>query len=231
MEQLVFDLAAVEPPSFQNFVAGGNAEVLAAVTRFAAGEANEVALLVWGAPGAGKSHLLQAAVGLVRERGGQATLFARPAGLETANIDALAIQQLIAVDRVDDASTEEQARLFTLYNALKLNGGRLLAASSLPLAALPLRQDVRTRLGWGLVYAVTPLADTEKPSALLAYAQQRGFALSEEVIRYLLAHGRRDMKSLLATLTALDRHSLATKRAITVPLLRDWLQREMPLGG
>jgi DnaA family protein len=53
MEQLVFDLAAVEPPSFQNFVAGGNAEVLAAVTRFAAGEANEVALLVWGAPGAG----------------------------------------------------------------------------------------------------------------------------------------------------------------------------------
>jgi DnaA family protein len=174
---------------------------------------------------------LQAAVGLVRERGGEATLFARPAGLETANIDALAMQQLIAVDRVDDASTEEQAQLFTLYNALKLNGGRLLAASSLPLAALPLRQDVRTRLGWGLVYAVTPLADTEKPSALLAYAQQRGFALSEEVIRYLLAHGRRDMKSLLATLTALDRHSLATKRAITVPLLRDWLQREMPLGG
>jgi DnaA family protein len=231
MEQLVFDLAAADPPSFQNFVAGGNAEVLAAVSRFAAGEGNEVALLVWGAPGAGKSHLLQAAVSLVRERGGEATLLARPACLETADIDALATQQLIAVDRVDDASTEEQAQLFTLYNALKSNGGRLLAASSVPLAALPLRQDVRTRLGWGLVYAVTPLDDTEKPSALLAYAQQRGFALSEEVIRYLLAHGRRDMKSLLATLSALDRHSLATKRAITVPLLRDWLQREMPLGG
>ena len=81
------------------------------------------------------------------------------------------------------------------------------------------------------VFCFVRLAVTENPSALLAYARQRGFLLSDEVIRYLLAHGRRDMKTLLATLAALDRHSLATKRVITVPLLRDWLQREMPLGG
>ena len=100
----------------------------------------------------------------------------------------------------------------------------------MPLAALPIREDVRTRLGWGLVYEVVPLADSDKPAALLDYARRRGFTLGDDVIRYLLAHGRRDMTALCTTLAALDRHSLSTKRAITVPLLRDWLQREMSLG-
>jgi DnaA family protein len=77
---------------------------------------------------------------------------------------------------------------------------------------------------------VHPLTDAEKPAALVAYARRRGLTVSDDVVRYLLAHGRRDMTTLLATLAALDRHSLAEKRPITIPLLRDWLQRETPLG-
>ena len=114
-----------------------------------------------------------------------------------------------------------------LYNGQKRRGSHLIVASRTPLAALPLREDVRTRLGWGLVYEVAPLADADKPAALVDYARRRGFVLADDVIAYLLAHGRRDMTTLLATLAALDRHSLASKRAITVPLLRDWLQREI----
>ena len=85
---------------------------------------------------------------------------------------------------------------------------------------------MRTRLGWGLVYEALPLADEEKPAALATYARQRGFDLSAEVIDYLLRHGRRDMPSLLATLVELDRLSLASKRAVTVPLLKQWLQQD-----
>jgi DnaA family protein len=59
------------------------------------------------------------------------------------------------------------------------------------------------------------------------YAKSRGIVLPDEVIDYLLRHGRRDMPSLLATLAALDRQSLAAKRPITVPLLKTWLQREL----
>jgi DnaA family protein len=62
---------------------------------------------------------------------------------------------------------------------------------------------------------------------LAAYARGRGFELSAEVIDYLLRHGRRDMPSLLAALAALDRFSLAAKRPITVPLLREWLQESL----
>jgi len=231
MEQLVFELAAPEPPTFENFLPGPNAEVVAAVARFAAGEGAETGLLLWGAPGAGKTHLLKAAVRAIGARGLAATYCSDPPALEVADAGALAAQALVAVDGIDLASAAAQARAFTLYNALKANGGHLMAASRLPLAALPMREDVRTRLGWGLVYEVLPLADGDKPAALSDYARRRGFTLGDDVIRYLLAHGRRDMTALCATLAALDRHSLSTKRAITVPLLRDWLQRDMPLGG
>jgi DnaA family protein len=90
---------------------------------------------------------------------------------------------------------------------------------------------LRTRLGWGLVYELVPLADTEKPAALAAYARQRGLRLPAEVIDYLLVHGRRDMPWLIATLAALDRHSLATKRPLTVAMVRDWLQRQLRLDA
>jgi DnaA family protein len=230
MEQLVFELAAPEPPSFENFLPGQNAEVVAAVTRFAAGAATETGLLLWGAPGAGKTHLLKAAVRAAQLRGVAASFFAAPSELDAADASALADRALVAVDGVDAATAAAQATLFTLYNGLKAAGGHLLAGSWLPLAALPVRDDVRSRLGWGLVYEVLPLSDRDKPAALVDYARRRGFALGEDVIRYLLAHGRRDMTALCATLAALDRHSLATKRPITVPLLRDWLQREMSLG-
>jgi len=230
MEQLVFELAPPEPPSFENFVVGPNAEVVAAVARLAAGEAGETGLLLWGAPAAGKTHLLHAAVRAVRARGLAATMIAQPADLAAADIAVLGAEALVAVDAVDRLPADAQGRLFTLYNALRAGGGRLLAASRSPLAALPVREDLRTRLGWGLVYEVVPLTDADKPLALVDYARRRGFTLADDVIRYLLAHGRRDMTTLCATLAALDRHSLATKRPVTVPLLRGWLQREMSWG-
>jgi hypothetical protein len=37
------------------------------------------------------------------------------------------------------------------------------------------------------------------------------------------------MPSLVAALAALDRRSLAIKRSITVPLLREWLQHDLGL--
>jgi DnaA family protein len=134
---------------------------------------------------------------------------------------------LVAVDDVDRADADAAARLFTLYNRMREHGGTLVAASAQPPARLALRDDVRTRLGWGLVFEIVPLADDDKPSALAAYARERGFALGDDVIGYLLAHGRRDMRALVATLAALDRLSLAQKRPVTVPLVREWLQRRI----
>jgi DnaA family protein len=225
-EQLVFELAPPEPPAFANFVTGRNAEALAALAALASGHGREPGVVLWGANGVGKTHLLRATVAAAAAAGRAAVYAAEPGAL-ASDPQVLARSALVAVDRVEAAGADAQARLFTLYNALRAAGGALLVAADAAPARLPLRDDLRSRLGWGLVFEVLPLADEEKPAALVAWARLRGLALSDDVVAYLLAHGRRDMASLLATLTALDRHSLATRRAITVPLVRDWLQRDI----
>ena len=99
----------------------------------------------------------------------------------------------------------------------------LTAATQAPLH-LCLREDLRTRLGSGLIYRVQTLSDAEKIEALTTQAGARGLRLPTEALAYLLAHAPRDMRSLAALLAALDRYSLEQKRPITMPLLRDVLQ-------
>lgn len=225
MEQLVFELAPVEPPSFANFVTGRNAEAVARLAAAARGETADTSIVVWGAEGAGRSHLLRAAVAASAR---PAHYVAAPAALSP---ELPAGPATIAVDDVHTADALAQGRLFTLFNRLQETGGLLVAAAGAPPGRLDLRDDLRTRLGSGLVYEVVPLRDEDKPGALERYAAERGFRLSGEVIAYLLAHGRRDMGTLVAALAALDRHSLAEKRPITVPMLRQWLQRDLPWRG
>jgi DnaA family protein len=223
MEQLIFELAPAEPPRLANFLPGRNAELVALLPRFVVGDIDETGLLLWGAPGTGKTHLLHAAIASAREQRIAARWISQPGELASTSRDDA--DALVVIDRVDTADPNAAAAIFSLYNALKQRRGRLIAASRTPLAALPLREDLRTRLGWGLVYEVLPLSDDDKPAAMAAFAEQRGFHLSDDVIDYLLRHGRRDLPTLLATLAALDRASLSSKRPITVPLLKDWLRR------
>ena len=223
MEQLIFELATPEPPAFANFVQGQNAEALTTLRRLAEGENAETGIVLWGAPGVGKTHLLRAAVGGANAVGRDAHYFASPSDLTAA---AFAPRAFIAVDLADSADAAGQGRLFTLYNTLAASHGQLAVATRVAPAQLALRDDLRTRLGHGLIFEIVSLADADKASTLAVYARERGFQLSDDVIGYLLVHGRRDMGALVATLAALDRRSLSLKRPITVPLLREWLQRE-----
>ena len=222
----MLELAQPEPPTFANFVPGPNGEALAALRGLAAGAARDTGILLWGARGGGKSHLLAACA--------RGALASRPvvrcaSAAHLPAVDALSPKTLVVVDDVDAADAQAQGRLFTLLNRLAALDGQWLAASALPAARLALREDLRTRLALGLVLEILPLADADKPQALVAYARERGFHLADDVIDYLLAHGRRDMGSLMAALAALDRRSLAVKRGVTLPLLREWLQGELGL--
>ncbi|MFO1282791.1 MAG: DnaA regulatory inactivator Hda [Burkholderiales bacterium] len=222
MEQLVFDLVRPRPADFENFVPGRNAEAVAALERAAGGAAAESGVFLWGPPGCGRTHLLRAAAARARRTGRPVIECESPSALaETAPEPGT----LATVDDVGFADANQQARLFTLYNTLRERAGTLVLAADAPPARLALREDVRTRLAWGLVYEIVPLTDDEKPAALANWARSRGYALDAEVVAYLLSRGRRDMRTLVGTLEELDRRSLALKRPITVPLLREWLQR------
>ena len=196
LKQLLLDFTRPPAPTFANFVPGGNAEVLAALEAAAEGRFPERVVYMWGESGAGKSHL--------------ATAFAQEAS-----------QPVRIVDDVERLGEAEQIELFNAFIE-RAFPFLLVTASSAP-REVPLRRDLATRLATGLTYRLLPLSDGEKHSALAAHARSRGFELSDEVARYLLTHARRDMGSLISALDALDRYSLETGRAITVPLLKDSL--------
>ena len=197
MRQLPLQISQPAEPSFDNFIAGENAEALAGVRQLAAGELREAIVYLWGETGSGRTHLLRAAAG--------------------------ANASLTIADDVQTLAADEQQRLFGAINAARDGRGAVLAAGSAPPAALALREDLRTRLAWGLVYHLKPLGETEKMRHLQAEAGRRGLALSDEIAAYLLARVPRDMATLTALLEALDREALTRKRPLTLPLVREVL--------
>jgi DnaA family protein len=218
LDQLVLDLAPTPLPAFDTFVAARNQEVIAALTD----SGGERFIYLWGEAGSGKTHLLQAWVAHAEARGSSAIyLDARSESLPDFAREA----SYIAVDHLDELDPDSQITLFSIYNSLKDAGrGYLLMAGRRPPLSQPLRDDLRTRLGWGLVFEVKALSDQEKLEALHAHALTRQLAVPDDVFRYLLTHWRRDLDSLIAMLDMLDRYSLALRRPITVPLVKNLLQ-------
>ena len=220
MRQLLLDWGAARPQTFDSFVVGKNQELAALLRRIA--ERSTLAsdqrfVTVWGDPGAGKSHLLNAL-----KAAGHARLLAPE--LSSREFSWSPGYTLYLIDDCERLNERQQHALFNLYNQVQDAGGMLVAAAVLPPAQLALREDLRTRLGWGLVYQLHGLSDDEKIAALSQSAVARGLALSPGVLPYLLTHFRRDMQSLSTMLDALDRYSLETQRPITMPLLRELLQ-------
>ena len=217
MRQLLLDLLPDAAPSLDNFVAGSNGEVLAGLRRWLLPANGETCLYLWGDGGAGKTHLLRAINAPYVDA-------AADPGLRTLAEDDTRRGGRLAVDNVEALDADGQIALFNAFNRLRASGGALLAAGNEPPLRLTLREDLRTRLGSGLVFRVHALSDAEKIAALAAQASARGMRLPPESFPYLLARAPRDMRSLAAILVALDRYSLEQQRPITLPLLREVLQ-------
>lgn len=222
MRQIPLDLGSPPPQTLDTFAAGQNAELLHLLGTFAAraqAMPGERFIYLWGESGAGKTHLLRALAEAPDAR-------YLPAGSPVAEFDYSSGTSLYLLDDCQRLDAEAQVAAFNLYNQVRENGGLLVAAGDAPPVGLQLREDLRTRLGWGLIYQVHGLTDEEKIDALQQTAQARGLTVSNGVLPYLITHFRRDMRSLAAMLDALDRFSLETRRPVTLPLLRELLQRE-----
>lgn len=216
--QLILNIQPEASPRFDNYLPGDNLEVLLALEYLARGELRETILYVWGAPGMGRSHLLKATVAEAQRFGRTAHYVGSGAALPVE------LPQLLAVDDVDQLDTEAQVRVFSQINQIRETGaGALLVAGPCAPTQLALREDLASRLSWGLVFALRPLGEADRIVAVRERAASLGLELSEEVMHYLLAHGRRDLPSLLACVDDLDVRSLSLKRPVTVPMVRDCL--------
>jgi DnaA family protein len=221
MKQLVLDLGAEPAHSLETFQVGENAELAHLMHLFAQRQSREHFAYLWGETGAGKSHLLQA---LAATPGSRYIAHDAPAALFAWAPDV----SLYLLDDTDRLTPQRQIDAFALFNQVREHGAYMVATGPVPPGVLHVREDLRTRMGWGLVYQVQGLSDDQKIAALTQAAESRGLTLSASVLPYLLSHFKRDMRSLSTMLDALDQYSLETQRPVTLPLLRDLLLQENP---
>lgn len=228
MKQMALDIVLAPAPTLAGFVPAGNAAALAHLRLWCEGRTRSpVPIYLWGPAGTGKTHLLRAAHQALAGQGVVTGWLDAEAALHTAFDPAW---DAVLLDDVHDYGLELQQTAFNWFvNAIAPADGRpraVLAAGRVPPADLPLREDLRTRLGWGHVFELHPLPDEQGRAALRQAAAARGISLSDEVIDYVLARFSRDLGSLMLLLDHLDRYALQTQRPITVPLIRSMLENE-----
>lgn len=214
---------------FDTFAEGANGEAVAALRRLADG-ATRAPVWIYGAAGAGKSHLLQSACAAASDAGRASAWLplAQVRAEGPALLDGFEQLDLVALDDLDAVAGDAawEVALFTLFNGLAEQGGRLAVAAAGSPAATAIRlPDLASRLGAAEVYQVEPLAESGQPAALRRRAERRGLELPDETLGFLTRRAPRDFATLCRMLDALDTESLVAQRRLTVPFVRDWLAR------
>jgi DnaA-homolog protein len=220
MRQIPLPIGVEAETSFDNFVPGENAAAADALRRLAV---PSPPVYLWGPVGSGKTHLLAALAKRLRGEGGRVGWFGAdtpvPWGFDEG-------WWLIVVDDADRLDAGQQHAAFALFVEAVTHGVQMAGAGRLPPVDLPVRDDLRTRFGWGQVHAIKPLSEAGTRAALRREADRRGVFLSDEVMDYLLTRFARDLGSLMVLIGRLDSFSLAERRAVTVPLLKKMMAED-----
>ena len=228
--QLHLGLTLDTGATFASFYPEGNELAVQLLQAMATG-LGEPQVLLHGASGSGKTHLLHAYCQVQADAGGRiAYLPLRElrkrnphevlAGLETLHS--------VCIDEIDAvlAGSRWEAALFDLLNRARENGTRLLlAARCNPVQESTVLPDLASRFGQGPVVQLQLLRDERLERALRHRAQALGLTLGAASVAYIRARGPRLTSELFRLLVQLDAASLAEQRALTVPFIRTILTR------
>ena len=229
MKQIALDIGLSTGPTIANFCAGPNdaalhhMELWIGIKPSASADSptrSPVATYFWGAVGSGKSHLLKAAREALREQG------ARVGWLDASVVNAPEFSESWAAVVLDDVHLYTAAQQHTAFNWFvnaQTQQRPVLAAGEFAPVDLKLRDDLRTRLGWGHIFHLQTLSEPERRAVLRQAADARGVFLGDEVMDFMLTRFSRDLGSLMELLELLDGYALQTKRAITIPLIKSMM--------
>jgi DnaA-homolog protein len=228
MKQIALDIALGSVPTLGNFLGGPNQDALRHLQLWTGNTLRSpVPTYLWGESASGKTHLLRAVAESLREHG------AAFGWLDATQPEPTDFSDAWSAVILDDChlytAVQQQAAFNWFVNAMNTADGRprwVLAAGNAPPADLPLRDDLRSRLGWGHVFALQVLDDPERRAVLRQEADARGVFLGDDVMDFILSRFSRDLSSLMQLLDQLDRYALQTQRAITIPLIKSMLDSE-----
>lgn len=226
MKQIALDIGLATGPTLSSFFTGPNEAVVRHLalwigTQATAATRSPVPSYLWGAGGSGKTHLLKAVREALREQG------AIVGWLDASIVEPPEFNDAWAVVLLDDVhlytAVQQHAAFNWFVNAQSLQRW-VLGAGDVPPADLKLRDDLRTRLGWGHIFGLKVLSEPERRAVLRQAADARGVFLSDEVMDFMLTRFSRDLGSLMELLDLIDGYALQTKRAITIPLIKSMME-------
>jgi DnaA-homolog protein len=222
MKQIALDMGLTPEPTLNSFLPGPNAAAHEHVRMWARGATRApVPTYLWGDSGSGKTHLLRASAHALTS-GGAAVGWLTPQDTEPAEFNPAWVA--VMLDDVQRFNAVQQRAAFKWFVDAQTHQRWVLASGTLPVADLPLREDLRTRLGWGHVFALHTLDDAQRRAVLRQEADARGLFLKDEVIDFILSRFSRDLSSLVGLIERLDQFALQEKRAVTVPLVKTMLE-------
>jgi len=225
MKQIALDIGLSTGPTVANFFAGPNEAALKHLVlwigdKSSASSRSPVPTYLWGPEGSGKTHLLKAAREGLREQGARI-------GWLGANDEPSEFDDAWAAVVLDDVhlfTAEQQHAAFNWFVNAQTHHKPVLAAGEFAPVELKLRDDLRTRLGWGHIFGLQLLSEPERRSVLRQAADARGVFLGDEVMDFMLNRFSRDLGSLMELLDLMDGYALQTQRAITIPLIKSMLE-------
>lgn len=228
--QLALGIELDVAATFDSFMDPGSREAVAALRQVSAGVIPGP-IWIYGLPGVGKSHLLQAACRLRSERGGSAMYLplARAAELDPGILEGSDTIDMLAIDDVDAVAGDPlwETALFSAINDALLNGSALLLAAAVVPRDVGFRlPDLRSRAGAHVVYRIAALGDDDLERLVMQRAAERGLRVDAAAVQYLLRRVPRDMHVLDDWLRRLDRESLAARRRVSVQLIRSMFERD-----
>ncbi len=225
MKQMALDIGLATGPSLQSFFPGSNREAFEHLRLWVSHSARSpVPTYLWGEQGSGKTHLLRGVAQWLQQHD-QAVGWLDAGMTEPGAFDPA--WEVVIMDDVEAYSAVQQHAAFNWFvHALAPASGRqrwVLAAGALPPSHLTVREDLRTRLGWGHVFQLKLLDETQRRSVLRQQADARGIFIKDDVMDYILNRFSRDMGSLIGLLDQLDQYALREQRAISIPLIKTML--------
>lgn len=223
-QQLTLNMAQPLAFAFDSFIVGENGQVMARLNMLAEQVLSGV-LYVWGEPGCGKSHLLQALCQRVQENriSGIYLNCKQLLELPAEAIEGMEHMDVVALDDIDVLAGHEEweEAMFHFYNRAQMENTSLVFSATTPPQSIGIQlPDLKSRLGAGETYRIKALSDIDKRELLTRTAQQRGFALNDEVADFIMQRSARDTASLQRVIEYLDQISLSEQRKITVPFVK-----------
>ncbi len=221
MNQLGLPISLNTSMLLESFVA--NQELLRSINQLFLDE-NSSEVFIYGASGQGKTHILQGAVLKALEMDKNAVYIDCSESFPEHILDLVDQIDFISFDNVHLISSENQEVFFDLYNrARQTQIFILVSGDSLP-SDLEVMKDIKTRLSLAAVYKLEELNDELIMSVIDSQMSQRNLSVNSNVYEYLFKNYSRDLKVLLSTLNDLDTASLQSKKPISIPFVKKFLE-------